>query len=52
MIVCESDLDALARKIKEFNAGVIDKHLDRHVDACLEEVKALAALRKPWWKLW
>lgn len=33
------DIEVLLDKIKEFNAGVIDAHLTKHVDRVFEEWK-------------
>jgi hypothetical protein len=48
----EQDLDSLVRAIKAFKAGIIDKKLDEHIDACVDQLKTSVAARKPWWKFW
>jgi hypothetical protein len=41
----------LAKELKAFKAGIIDKQLDNHVDACIGRLRAKIEV-KPWWKLW
>lgn len=48
----EQDLEVLVRNIKAFKAGIIDKKLDDHIDACVAQVKEAVQARRPWWKFW
>ena len=48
----EIDLDWLVSKIKEFNAGAVDKALGKHIDECLEDLKEKKTKEKSKWSLW
>lgn len=39
----ENEIDLLIVAIKEFNAGVVDRAMDRHIDKCWKEMKDLKA---------
>jgi hypothetical protein len=45
----DSDIKELVKNIKSFKAGVIDKALDRHIDECVEKMRA--EKKKKWWNI-
>lgn len=53
MKVSPQDLEILRASLKGFKAGVIDEHLDRHIDQCFRDFRELIAIKQvAWWQIW
>ena len=48
----EKDIAIFTKELKAFKAGIIDKKLDEHIDACIQRLLESKIENKPWWKFW